>query len=53
MNSLNVMKKSFDDLIIIENDEIKNRYRVDDNEKYMKFDKYEENDEDENKNKKN
>ena len=39
--------------MIIENDETKNKYRADDDEKYMRFDKYEKNDEDENEYKKN
>ena len=53
INSLTIMKKSFDNLMIIENDETKNQYRVDNNEKYIGFEKYEENNEDENEYKKN
>ena len=42
------MKKSFDDLIIIENNESKNRYWADDDEKYISSDKYEKNNENKN-----
>ena len=50
---MNIIKKSFDDLIIIENDETKNRYRTDDDEKYMNFNRYKEDDEYKNEYKKN
>ena len=34
--------------MIIQNDKIENRYRAEDDEKYMNFDRYEKDDEDEN-----
>ena len=39
--------------MIIENDETKNKYWVDDDEKYINFDRYEENNKNKNKYKKN
>ena len=35
INSLNVIKKSFDNLIIIENNETENRYQADNDEEYI------------------
>ena len=50
---LNVMRKSFNDLMIIENDEIENKYRTNNDNKYMNFDRYEKDDENENEYEKN
>ena len=50
---LNIVKKSFDNLIIIENNETENIYRADNNEKYMNFNKYEKDNENKNEYKKN
>ena len=50
---MNIVKKFFDDLMIIENNEIENKYRVDDNKKYISLDRYEEDNKDENEYKKN
>ena len=47
------MKKSFDDLMMIENNETKSRYRVDDDKEYINFNEYKEDDEDKNEYKKN
>ena len=48
INSLNVMKKSLNNLIIIEDNKTKNRYWINDDEKYINSDKYKKDDEDEN-----
>ena len=47
------MKKFFDDLMIIEDDETENKCWTNDDEKYISFDKYQKDDEDENKYEKN
>ena len=37
---LNVVKKSFNDLTIIKNNETNNKYQLNNDEKYMSFNKY-------------
>ena len=53
INSLNIVKKSFDNLMIIEDDKTKKRYRTDDDKKYMNLNKYKKDDEVENEYEKN